>query len=95
MTRIEPPDWAAQPGRSITGITVKDFANIQRHRDKMLKVVHREIEEYLNNPLLYFDGNDKGFPHRSRLTGEYYVAREAYIANTIRHGSRSALCVTA
>lgn len=47
----------------------------------MLKVVDREIEEYLNNPLLYFDGNVEGFPHRSRLTGEYYVASESYIVH--------------
>jgi hypothetical protein len=81
MTRIEPPPWATQPDLSITGVTVVDFAAIQKHRDKMLKVVHREVEAYLNDPRLHFDGDEDGFPHRGRLTGTYYIGSESYIAH--------------
>ena len=47
MTRIEPPSWATQPDLSIAGVTVAEYAAIQRHRDKLLRAVHREVEAYL------------------------------------------------
>ena len=84
MTRIEPPAWATQPDLSITGVTVADFAAIQKHRDKMLKAVHREVEAYLNDPRLYFDGDEDGFPHRGRMTGAYYIGSESYTAHDDR-----------
>jgi hypothetical protein len=80
MTRIEPPDWATQPDLYITRVSVAEFAAIQRHRDKMLKVVQREVEAYLNDPRLYFDGDEEGFPHRRRLIGRYYIGAESYIS---------------
>jgi hypothetical protein len=82
MTRIEPPDWATQPDLSITRVTVAEYAAIQRHRDRMLKVVHREVEAYLNDPRLCFDGDDEGFPHRRRLSGAYYIGGESYSAQS-------------
>jgi hypothetical protein len=82
MTRIEPPAWATQPDLSISCVTVADYGAIQRRRDRMLQVVHREIEAYLNDPRLYFDGDDEGFPHRRRLTGQYYIGSESYIAHS-------------
>ena len=81
MTRIEPPEWAMQPDLSITGVTVGDYASIQRHRGKLLRVVHREVEKYLNDPRLVFDGPEEGFPHRHRLAGTYYIGGESYIAH--------------
>jgi hypothetical protein len=81
MTRIEPPGWATQPDLSITAVTVAEYAAMQRHRDKLLRVVHREVEAYLNDPRLVFDGDDVGFPHRLRLTGTYYIGNESYIAH--------------
>jgi hypothetical protein len=82
MTRIEPPGWAAQPNLSISGVTVAEYAAIQRHRDKLLKAVHREVEAYMNDPRLAFDGDDEdGFPHRRRLTGSYYIGGESYVAH--------------
>lgn len=81
MTEIDPPEWATQPDLSISCVTVAEFAAIQRHREKMLRVVHREIERYLNDPRLVFDGDEDGFPHRRRLTGEYYIGRESYTAH--------------
>ncbi len=67
MTRISPPEWATQPDLSITAVTVGEYAAIQRHRDKLLRVVHREIESYLNDPRLVFSGDQEGFPHIRRL----------------------------
>jgi hypothetical protein len=70
-----------QPDLSITGVTVAQFAAIQRQRERMLKVVHREVEAYLSDVRLVFDGDQEGFPHRGRLTGRYYVSSESYIAH--------------
>ncbi|MDR3633540.1 MAG: hypothetical protein P4L84_06870 [Isosphaeraceae bacterium] len=81
MTRIDPPEWATQPDLGVDEVTVAEFAAIRRHRDKMFEVVHREIETYLGNPKLVFDGDEEDFPHRSRLTGAYYIARESYSAH--------------
>jgi hypothetical protein len=82
MTRIEPPDWATQPDLSIYRVMVAEYAAIQRHRDKLLRIVHKEVEAYLNDPRLVFDGDEEGFPHRRRLTGEYYIGSEMYEAHT-------------
>jgi hypothetical protein len=81
MTRIDPPGWATQPDLGITLVTVAEYAAIQRRRDRMLRAVHREVEAYLNDPRLYFTGDEDGFPDRDRLTGEYYIGGEAYIAH--------------
>ena len=79
LTRIEPPDWATQPDLSITAVTVAEYAEIQRHRNKLLWAVQCEVEEYLNTPGLYDDG--VSFPDRLRMTGAYYIGAESYIAH--------------
>jgi hypothetical protein len=79
MTRIEPPDWARQPDLSIKGVTVAEYAAIQRHRDKLLQTVHQEVEAYLNTPGLYGEG--QSFPDRLRMTAAYYIGSESYIAH--------------
>ena len=79
LTRIEPPGWATQPDLSITAITVVEYAAIQRHRDKLLRAAHREVESYLNTPGLYSEG--ASFPNRTRMTGAYYIGAETYIAH--------------
>ncbi len=81
MMRIEPPDWARQPDLSITGVTVAEYAAIQRQRAKLFRVVQREVEVYLNDPRLVFDGDEEGFPNRRRLSGAYYIGSETYIAH--------------
>jgi hypothetical protein len=81
LTRIEPPEWATQPDLSIFRVTVAEYAAIQRHRDKLLRAVHREVEAYLNDPRQVYDGDEDGFPHRHRLTGEYYIGHELYEAH--------------
>jgi hypothetical protein len=82
MTRVEPPEWATAPGLEITGVSVPDYEEIQRRRNEMLDIVQQEVESYLNDPQLYFDGNEDGFPHRQRLTGAYYIGGESYDAHT-------------
>jgi hypothetical protein len=79
LTRIEPPDWATQPDLSIGGVSVAEYRTIQQHRDKLLRVVHREVEHYLNTPGLYGDG--ESFPDRLRMTGTYYIGAESYLAH--------------
>lgn len=81
MTRIEPPAWATQPDLSITSVTVEQYAAIQRHRDRMLRAIHREVEAYVNDLRLVNDGEQAGFPHRQRLTGTYYLGTESYIGH--------------
>ena len=76
LTRIEPPDWAPQPDLSITGIPVAEYAALQRHRVKLLRVVHLEVEQYLNTPRLYGEG--ESFPDRLRMTEAYYIGSESY-----------------
>jgi hypothetical protein len=78
MTRIEPPSWATQPGLRIDCVSVSDYASMQRRRDRLLKAVHTAVEDYLNDPRLYFSGDQDGFPHHDRLSGEYYIGRESY-----------------
>jgi hypothetical protein len=82
MTRIEPPKWATQLELRVTLVTVAEYAAIQRHRDKLLKAVHRAVEAYLNDPRLVFEGDEDGFPHRKRLTGTYYIGGESYRAHS-------------
>ncbi|MCE9553700.1 MAG: hypothetical protein K8T91_10060 [Planctomycetes bacterium] len=79
MNRIEPPDWATQPDLSIMNVTVAEYTSIQRHRDTLLQAVQREIETYLNTPGLFGEG--RSFPDRLRMTGEYYIGAESYIAH--------------
>jgi hypothetical protein len=45
----------------------------------MLRAVQREVEEYLNTPGLYSEGEN--FPNRVRMTGAYYISSESYIAH--------------
>jgi len=80
--QIDPPTWATQPDIYIQRVTVADFTEIQRHRGALLDAVHREVEEYLNDPQLVFEADAEGFPCRSRLTGEFYVGSESYIAHS-------------
>ncbi|MBL8797032.1 MAG: hypothetical protein JNM56_24230 [Planctomycetia bacterium] len=81
MTRIEPPAWATQPALHIGDVAVSDYASIQRRREQLLRVVHQAVEDYLNDPQLYFTDDNEGFPNRERLTGQYYVADESYTAH--------------
>jgi hypothetical protein len=76
---VDPPDWATQPCLEIDSLTAAEFATIQRHRALLLKIVHREVENYLNDPLLCPEGGS--FPDRLRLTGEYYIGAESYTAH--------------
>jgi hypothetical protein len=73
------PEWAKQLDLSITVVMVDEYAAIQRHRDKLLRAVHREVDAYMNSPELYGEG--ESFPDRLRMTGAYYLGSESYIAH--------------
>lgn len=79
LTRVEAPDWATQPDLNVGGVTVAEYSELQQHRDVLLKTVHQEIENYLNTPGLYGEG--ESFPDRLRMTGTYYIATESYFAH--------------
>ena len=79
LTRIGASDWATQPDLNVGGVTVAEYSAIQRHREKLLRIVHREIAKYLNTPGLYSEG--EGFPDRLRMTGAYYIGAESYFAH--------------
>ena len=81
MTPVRRPRWAAAPDIWLQRIRLADYEAIQARRDRMLKVVHKEVEDYLNTTGLYSEGNGDGFPNRSRMTGEYYTAEETYTAD--------------
>jgi hypothetical protein len=81
MTRIELPDWADPPDVTREGVSDDDFEAIQQHRQALLDLVQQEVEVYLNDPQLYFTSDAAGFPNRKRLTGEYYIGSELYIAH--------------
>lgn len=79
MKLIERPRWADVPDVWLSDIRLADYQAIQRHRVRMLKVVHKEIEQYLNTEnLVYDDEDDDGFPNRLRMTGDYYIGDESY-----------------
>lgn len=80
IARIEPPEWATQPRLDISRVTVAEYKAIQQRREELLRAVHTEVEAYLNNPELVYDGDEEGFPHRGRLTGTYYIGDETYVA---------------
>lgn len=79
LTRIDAPDWAAQPDLNVGGVTVAEYSDLQRHRDELIRVVHQEIENYLNTPGMYGEGDS--FLDRLRMTGTYYIAAESYFAH--------------
>jgi hypothetical protein len=76
MRRIPAPPWAIQPDVRLYEMQLSVYRAIQDYRGRILEVVQNEVEAYLNEPGLYFEG--EGFPDRSRLTGEYYLGDESY-----------------
>jgi hypothetical protein len=82
MRLVDLPDWARRGRFKVDGVNDWDMNAIRYRRPEMLRAVHEEIEAYLNDPLLYFDGDEDGFPHRKELTGEYYIGDESYFAHT-------------
>ena len=93
LTRIEASDWATQPDLNVGGVTVAEYSAIQRHREKLLRIVHREIAKYLNTPGMYGEG--EGFPDRLRMTGATTSVPSRTSPIAIRRGSKLASSVTA
>jgi hypothetical protein len=80
MRRIESPAGAGESEVWLEKMRLSEYQAVQAHREKMLGVVHKEVEKYLNTRDLVYDDED-GFPNRSRMTGEYYLGSESYIGN--------------
>ncbi len=68
VRRIDLPAYARNPDVWLHNMKLKDHDGIQSHREELLNVVHKEVEEYLNTPDLVYDSDD-GFPSLTRLTG--------------------------
>ena len=79
MRRIEPPSWARSRETRIEDLPPETHDAIQRERDALLEFVHREVQEYIDDPGLCFP--DTSFPNRTRLTGEYYIGGESYFVD--------------
>ncbi|MGC4118453.1 MAG: hypothetical protein QM765_28640 [Myxococcales bacterium] len=73
VTRVPPPADREVEWEDV----MAERPEIEAHRAEMLAIVHKEVEEYVNNPSLCCDARDF-FPKPSALTGEYYIARESY-----------------
>lgn len=81
MKCVPRPKWAREPDVWLHDLRLADYHAVQQYRERMLKVVHKEVEAYLNTAGLYYEGDEGGFPSRSRMTGEYYVSDEGYTAH--------------
>ena len=77
IRRIDLPAYARNPDVWLHNMKLKDHDGIQSHREELLDVVHKEVEEYLNTPDLVYDSDD-GFPSLTRLSGDYYISDESY-----------------
>lgn len=78
VRRIETPVWSKPPTIERVNLTAEDFQGLQLARDLLLRRVHNEVEQYLNNPALVFRDSPDDFPSLLRLSGEYYVSKELY-----------------
>lgn len=78
MTLVPKPAWARPHDVSLFDMWLSTYHRIQQHRDQLLEHVQREVEDYLNTPGLYCEGDEDSFPNRSRMTGEYYISNESY-----------------
>jgi hypothetical protein len=78
-TRVEVPAWARRPDADLDNMRLSDYHAIQQRRHQMLDIVHQEVEDYLNTPGLYGEGEDGIFPNRSYMNAEYYIGDEIYI----------------
>ena len=78
--RIGVPNWAMEPDISLFEVTTTEYESIQKHREKILEMVHTEVTGYLNTEDLVYDEKDDedDFPNLSKMTGEYYISDESY-----------------
>ena len=81
MTRIPVPDWASEHARGearfYDGMMIQEYQAIQEHRERLLVIVHEEVERYIADHA-FADCGDAYFPHLDRLNGEYYIGGETY-----------------
>jgi hypothetical protein len=83
VRRIPIPPWARTPDVWLD-LKLSDYHAMQAHRERMLEVVHRMIEDHLNRSGYVAESGDEAapgleaFPSAGRLSGEYYLGDESY-----------------
>lgn len=87
MRRIPTPEWS----RNVTVTVDKDFGEeeyqaVCTHRQETLAAVQRAVEQYVNDDLA-LGTDEKFFPERSKMTGEYYISDEGYSTTDIQYHS--------
>ncbi|MBT6157963.1 MAG: hypothetical protein HOH82_25170 [Planctomycetaceae bacterium] len=82
MKRIEVPEWSMDLRIHLEDDFSRSvYDEIQKHRDRLLSVVHEAVEKYLNDVFGVLDDDEDDedeFPSRSKMTGEYYIIDELY-----------------
>ena len=83
VRRIPTPEWARTPNIWLN-LKLADYHAIQAHREWMLEVVHRMVEDHLNGggyvtePGVETAQGLEPFRSATRLSGEYYIGDESY-----------------
>ena len=84
--KIEPPTYA----RELQVDIEPDGGEMSRqafapHLQQVLANVAEQLEDAFNDPQIFFKDANAGFPQRSELTGEYYVASLTYEGDDEAH----------
>jgi len=80
---IPTPEWARTPDVWLD-LKLADYQALQVHRERMLAVVHRMVEDHLTvSGYIAKPGDEaasglESFPSSGRLSGEYYIGDESY-----------------
>lgn len=83
VRRIPTPEWARTPDIWLN-LKLADYHAIQAHRERMLAVVHRMVDDHLNGGGYVADAGVEtaqgmeAFPNAGRLSQEYYIGDESY-----------------
>ena len=81
MYLIPTPHWARPFERKIEPeFGDMEFQRVFVHYDKILSIVQMTVEAYINGDFFAVETEKEGFPARERLTGEYYVGSESFVA---------------
>jgi hypothetical protein len=82
MTRISPAKWASFPEPDMDDPGAEEaYRAFHKDYDAALRLVQEEVEKYVNDDdLTGATEEDREFPARSQMTGEYYLGYEMYEA---------------
>jgi hypothetical protein len=83
VRRVPVPGWARTPDVWLN-MKLSDYQAIQSHRERMLEVIHRMVDDHLNRTGYVAEARDvtapglEAFPSAGGLSGEYYIGDESY-----------------